>query len=208
MKIGIFSGSFNPVHRGHIALAHHVVQQGLVDEVWFIRTPQNPFKQPEDLIADDLRAEMLRRALAGHEAMRLCDIEDRLPRPSYTIDTLHALSAEFPQHDFYLMIGGDNWEVFDKWRNWQEILQHYHLLVYPRPGSLVGATRSGAALPTAHVTFLTDAPQYDISATELRAAVRRGDDAPLDRWLPTGVKPLFLSAMATTAEKSAGSAAE
>jgi nicotinate-nucleotide adenylyltransferase len=181
MKIGIFSGSFNPVHRGHVALAQYVVGRGVVDELWLIRSPQNPFKAQSELMDDDLRSRLLARAIEGKPGLRLCDIEDRLPRPSYTIDTLHALSREYPEHEFYLMVGGDNWAVFHKWRAWEEILRDYHLLVYPRPGYPLDTT------PVPHVQFLTDAPQFDISATQIREALQTGNHDLLQQWLPEGV---------------------
>jgi nicotinate-nucleotide adenylyltransferase len=187
MKVAIFSGSFNPVHRGHVALAEYVLRRQLAEEVWWIRSPQNPWKAQAELMDDALRTRLLARALEGRPGMRLCDIEDRLPRPSYTIDTLHALSREYPEHEFALMIGGDNWAAFRKWRAWEEILAEFRLLVYPRPGYEL---RPEA---TPHVTFLADAPQYDISATELRAALREGRREVLRRWLPDGVTELLLS---------------
>jgi nicotinate-nucleotide adenylyltransferase len=189
MKVAIFSGSFNPVHRGHVALADYVLTQGLAEEVWWIRSPQNPWKAQEELMDDALRTRLLARAIEGHSGMRLCDIEDRLPRPSYTIDTLKALRREYPAHEFALMIGGDNWAAFRKWRAWEEILTDFHLLVYPRPGYELRPTE------TPHVTLLTGAPQYPISATELRTALREGRRELLQKWLPDGVAELLLSEM-------------
>jgi nicotinate-nucleotide adenylyltransferase len=188
--VAIFSGSFNPVHRGHVALAEYVVAQGLVEEVWLIRSPQNPFKTRAELMDDALRTRMLARAIEGRPALRMCDIEDRLPRPSYTIDTLRALQRKHPDCELHLMIGGDNWAVFRQWRAWDEILRDFHLLVYPRPGYPTEA----AEVP--HVQFLNDAPQYDISATELRAALRAGNRPLLDAWLPEGVPQILVEAYA------------
>ena len=135
MKIGIFGGSFNPIHSGHAIIAHHVISSGEVDSLWLMVSPINPLKvgqvaQVSD--ADRLRmVEMVSRPLEGVETSAF---EFSMPRPSYTIDTLNALSAKFPDDEFYLIIGGDNWQVFGQWRNSEEILSKYHVLIYPRLG--------------------------------------------------------------------------
>lgn len=177
MRIGIYSGSFNPVHVGHVALCDYLVEQEVVDEVWLIRSPLNPFKTDtaNTLAPDTDREAMLRLAVEEHEGLQVCTMEDGLPRPNYTINTLHALEEQYPEHEFHLIVGADNWLAFDRWRAYEEILTRYHLVVYPRPGYLLdeeAKLRLGQEM-LAHVQFV-DAPQYDVSSTEIRAAIASG----------------------------------
>lgn len=177
MRIGIYSGSFNPVHVGHVALCDFLVAQQVVDEVWLIRSPLNPFKveSARTLAPDTDREIMLRLAIEGHKGLRVSTIEDDLPRPNYTINTLHVLEERWPEHEFHLIVGADNWLAFDRWKDYEEILKRYHLVVYPRPGYLLdedARLRLGAAA-LEHVRFV-DAPLYDVSSTELRAAIAAG----------------------------------
>lgn len=177
MRIGIYSGSFNPVHVGHVALCDYLVDQGVVDEVWLIRSPLNPFKveAASTLAPDADREAMLRLAIEGHRGLQVSTIEDDLPRPNYTINTLHVLEERWPEHEFHLIVGADNWLAFDRWRDYDEILTRYHLVVYPRPGYVLdeeAQLRLGAAA-LRNVQFV-DAPQYDVSSTELRASIAAG----------------------------------
>ncbi len=132
MTIGIFGGTFNPIHNGHIALAKRLLDEADLDEVWFVVSPQNPWKQNKTLLDDNLRLEMTRAALEGEQQMKVSDIEFSLPRPSYMWNTLQTLSRDFPEHEFVLLIGGDNWEEFDRWHCYEEILRHHRIVVYPR----------------------------------------------------------------------------
>jgi nicotinate-nucleotide adenylyltransferase len=192
MMVGVFSGSFNPVHNGHLSLAAYLLQQRCVEEVWWIRTPQNPWKPKASLLSDEHRAEMLRLAIVGLPGMRLCNIEDRLPQPSYTVDTLAALHAQYPQHRFCLVIGADNWALFDGWRQWERILAMCDLAVYPRPGYPLDHPAwfeawAGRAAAEAHIHLLPDAPTFDISATEIRTALNDADTRTAQTWLPASV---------------------
>lgn len=164
MKVGVYSGSFNPVHIGHIALVDYIIDQGIVDEIWLIRSPQNPLKASNTLLSDDHRAMMLKLAIEGHCGLKICTIEDDLPKPNYTINTLRALQAEYPDNEFYLIIGADNWDIFDKWRDWESILSDYNLIIYPRPGT-TNPVVDKDKYPNVQVV---NAPQYDISSTEIR----------------------------------------
>lgn len=164
MRIGIFSGSFNPVHYGHIGLADFIVQSELVDEVWLIRSPLNPLKKAEGMMSNDVRLRLLEEAIEGHKGLRVSTIEDELPVPNYTITTLRTLQERYPEHEFHLIIGADNWLIFPKWREWETILRDFHLIVYPRPGYTLTEI-SSEEFPTVTVV---DAPQFNISSTEIR----------------------------------------
>ncbi len=168
--MGIFGGSFNPIHNGHIAIARRALEQTAINEVWFMVSPQNPLKQHSDLLDDSLRLALVERAIEGERGMRCSDYEFRLPQPSYMWRTLQALSADYPHHTFALLIGADNWLCFDQWRNSGEILANHELYIYPRRGYDIDPH----ALPPG-VTYL-DMPLLDISATELRERMARGDD--------------------------------
>ena len=135
MVIGVFGGSFNPVHAGHISLAREVVARKLADKVVMVLSPLNPLKEdPASLIDDYLRMEMLRIACLPYPRLEVSDIELSMPRPSYTIDTLRRLAASNPGDSFRLVIGADNWECFDRWKDYREILRDFHPIVYPREG--------------------------------------------------------------------------
>ena len=170
MRIGIFGGSFDPIHTGHAIIAHHIIGSGVIDQLWLMVSPINPLKVGKARLvsdADRLRmVEMVSRTLDGVETSAF---EFTMPRPSYTIDTLNALQAKFPDDEFYLAIGADNWQVFDQWRNSDEILAKYHLLIYPRLGYEVD-------IPVAlrdRVT-LVDAPIIELSSTMVRERLARG----------------------------------
>jgi len=158
--VGIFGGSFNPIHCGHIALAQEILRQCELDEVWLMVSPQNPLKQlSPDLLDDQLRFQLAEKALEGVEGVKACDYEFGLPKPSYTWNTLQHLSKDYPDSRFTLLIGGDNWAHFTRWRHWKDILRCYDVIVYPRdeyPGTI-------------------DVPLLNVSSTEIRERVRRGE---------------------------------
>ena len=158
-KVAIFGGSFNPIHTGHIALAQAVQQQCGLDEVWLMVSPQNPLKRNDaDLLDDSLRFEMAQKALEGVEGVKACDYEFHLPKPSYTWNTLQNLTKDYPDCIFTLLIGGDNWAHFQRWRHWKDILWHHDVIVYPRDeyqGSI-------------------SVPLLNVSSTEIRKRVRAG----------------------------------
>lgn len=170
MNIGIFSGSFNPVHIGHLALANYLCEYEGLDEVWFMVTPHNPFKEEVQLMDDELRLKLVKLAIVGYPKFRASDFEFHLPRPSYTIHTLDGLKQTYPQHVFHLIMGSDNWAYFSRWYQSERILAENRILVYPRPGYPVAADN----LPR-QVTVATS-PVFEISSTFIRRAMKEGKD--------------------------------
>ena len=181
LKVGIFGGSFNPVHTGHVALAKSLCQKAGLDEVWFMVSPMNPFKKhATDLLADHLRLEMVRKAVENEPQLKASDYEFLLPKPSYTWNTLQALSADYPDTEFTLLIGGDNWAAFDKWYRSADILARYPIVVYPRQGSHTGNVPEGVTI--------VETPLLDISSTEIRQRIREGNS--IKGMVPLSVEPL------------------
>ena len=176
--LGILGGSFNPVHAGHMMLASYLSQWGYVDEVWLTLSPRNPLKEPGDLLPDMKRLAMLNIAVKGASAIDICDIELSLPKPSYTINTLDVLRERYPEYRFKLIIGSDNWRIFDQWRASRRILDEFGVIVYLRPGYPVDRR---------HVDGLevVDAPMMNVSSTFIRDAIARGRN--MNYFLPAGV---------------------
>ena len=168
IKTGIFGGSFNPIHNGHIQLVRQLREAAGLDEVWLMVSPQNPLKEQAGLLADDLRLQMARQALADEPFIKVSDYEFRLPKPSYTWNTLQSLGQDFPDRVFVLLIGGDNWERFSRWYRADDIISNYQIIVYPRRGSDIELT---SLPPTVSVV---EAELLDISSTDIRRRVRRG----------------------------------
>lgn len=167
-KIGLFFGSFNPIHTGHLIIANIMAENTDLSKVWFVVSPQNPFKPSKSLLHEFDRYDMVKAAIADHYKLEVSDVEFRMPKPSYTIDTLTVLSEKNPNRQFVVIIGQDNLENFDKWKNYQQILELYGLYVYPRPG-----VTESPLLRHKHVQ-LVPAPLIDISATYIRQAVKDG----------------------------------
>jgi len=166
IKTGIFGGSFNPIHNGHISLARQLKEKAGLDEVWLMVSPQNPMKRQADLLSDEARLQMARLALEHETGIIACDYEMHLPKPSYTWLTLQALSRDYPDRQFVLMIGGDNWTIFHRWYHADDILQNYQVVVYPRRDE----QPVKKALP-AGVTMV-EAELLDVSSTEIRQRIR------------------------------------
>ena len=174
--IGIFGGSFNPVHNGHIELARRLLTLAGLDEVWFVVSPQNPFKRNEKLLDDALRLEMVRLALADEPRMAASDCEFRLSRPSYMWHTLQSLAKDYPEREFVLLIGADNWARFDQWYAAREIIANHRIVVYPREGTPLNP----ASFPP-NVT-LADIGLVPGSSTEVRRRIACGQ--PIDGLVP------------------------
>jgi len=183
IETGIFGGSFNPIHTGHISLAERILTEARLGEVWFVVSPLNPFKRnADDLLADDKRLEMTRLALKDHPGLVASDYEFRLPRPSYTWKTLSRLRDDYPDRHFSLIVGADNWLAFDRWSHPEFIKANFPILVYPRPNSPLTAD----SLPKG-VSFI-DMPLCDLSSTEIRQRLREG--LPIDGLVPESILPL------------------
>ena len=171
MRVGLFGGSFNPIHNAHIALASTICEQARLDEVWFMVSPQNPLKQAQDLLDENERYEMVKLALESQaKVLKASNYEFHLERPSYTWKTLRALKLDFPQHEFSLIIGGDNWVRFPRWAHNEEILANHHIYIYPREDSEIDE----ATLP--ENVHLIHTPKINITSTMLREMVRNGKD--------------------------------
>jgi nicotinate-nucleotide adenylyltransferase len=167
-RIGLFFGSFNPIHVGHLIIASQVVEQTDRDEVWFVVSPQNPFKRKDSLLDQRQRLHLVRLGIGDDDRLRASDVEFGLPVPSYTVDTLAHLGERHPAHDFALIMGSDNLQSLPKWKNAPVLLDRYRMLVYPRPGFDGGALREHPA-----VRWL-DLPLLQISATFVRQAIAEG----------------------------------
>lgn len=176
--IGLLGGSFNPVHVGHMMLASYLVQWKYVDKVWLLLSPRNPLKDPGDLLPDVKRLAMLSLAAKGAQDIDICDIELTMPRPSYTINTLDLLAERYPDIRFKLVIGSDNWCIFDQWRQAQRILDDYGVIVYPRPGYPVERDDTAGM-------ELVDAPMVHVSSSFIRNAIAKGKN--MNYFLPQGV---------------------
>ena len=174
MRIGLFGGSFNPIHNAHIALASTIRKEARLDEVWFMVSPQNPLKQAQDLLDENERYEMVKLALESQaKVLKASNYEFHLERPSYTWKTLRALKLDFPQLEFSLIIGGDNWVAFPRWAHNEEILANHHIYIYPREDSEIDE----ATLPKN--VHLIHTPKINITSTMLREMIKDGKDISL-----------------------------
>ena len=171
MKIAIYSGSFNPIHLSHQKLAEYLIDKQLVDEVWFVVSPCNPLKDPASQLDEFIRLDMVVLAINGNPKLKASDVEFTMPVPSYTIDTLHQLTALYPEHTFALMIGSDNAVIFDQWKNYREILEEFPIYVYPRKG--YDFSTVAGIYPQMH---LLDTPFYEISSTQIRDMIKERKD--------------------------------
>ena len=166
MKIGLFFGSFNPIHHGHLIIANHIAQTTDLQEVWFVVSPQNPFKNAHSLLNENHRYHLLQLAIEGANKLRATNIEFKLPKPSYTVDTLAYLKDKYPTHSFSIIMGSDGFQNLDKWKNAQFIIKHYPIIIYKRSGFEITNTH-GAAITIA------DAPLLDISSTHIRYLIKK-----------------------------------
>lgn len=177
MKIGLFFGTFNPIHVGHLIIANHMAQHATIDQVWLVVTPHNPHKEKSTLLADHLRLDMVRDAIFDTPHLKASDIEFHLPKPNYTISTLTHLQEKYPQDEFCLLLGEDNLRSFNKWYNWQQILAKHQIFVYPRLTE-ESTERQQNPLLMAHpnVEFVSAVPILGISASAVRQRLAAGKD--------------------------------
>lgn len=167
MKIGLYFGSFNPIHIGHLIIASHVLNQTDLQQVWFVVSPQNPFKPASSLLNEYHRLHLVQLAVEDDIRLRASDIEFKLPKPSYTIDTLIYLKEKYPQHSFEIIMGSDSFQNLPKWKNASLLISDYAFIVYNRPGFTINNS-FGAKL------CILDAPLLTISATHVRDNIKAG----------------------------------
>ncbi len=172
MKIGLYFGSFNPIHIGHLAIANYMAEYSRLEQIWFVVSPQNPFKHQASLLADYHRLELVNRAIENYPKLKASNIEFGLPKPSYTVDTLTYLHEKYPQHDFALIMGADNLKHLNKWKNYKQLLQHYEIYVYPRPGF------NHKEMKIEGKINVIDAPLMEISSSFIRKAISDQKDIP------------------------------
>lgn len=170
MKVGLYFGSFNPIHVGHLIIANHICEYSDLEQVWFVVSPQNPFKQKENLANDYDRLHLVNLAIEDFPNLRTSNIEFGLSKPSYTIDTLTALKEKFPNFDFSVIMGSDNLENFKKWKNYEQILNQHSVIVYPRLGAGIGEWQNHSKVS------IVKAPLIEISSTFIRQAFKDGKD--------------------------------
>jgi len=167
MEIGLYFGSFNPIHHGHLIIAMFVQQSTPLKEVWFVVTPQNPLKPSASLLNEHHRYFMVQEAIQGEPSLKASNIEFHQPRPSYTVDTLAYLREQYPQHQFSVIMGSDAYQNFHRWKNPEVILKNHGIVVYKRPGFEINA-------PNNQITVLEKAPLLQISSTHIRELIKQG----------------------------------
>ena len=181
-RIGLFFGSFNPIHNDHLKLASFFYKNADLDLIWFLITPQNPWKKTTDLLDESERFKIVSEALVSHPKFEVNSIEFQLPKPSYTYTTLTKLKKQYPEKVFKLILGADNLISFDKWKNYDKILNEFELLIYPR--------KTNESVPKKFLKhsniFWSKAPNLIISSSEIRKKIREGDDVstqiPIKSW--------------------------
>lgn len=170
MHIGLFFGSFNPIHVGHLVLANYMASFTDLEQVWFVVSPHNPLKVKTSLLDQNHRLQLVNLAIESKSEFKSSNIEFGLSQPSYTVNTLAHLKEKYPKHTFSLILGEDNLESFTKWKNYEYILEHHKLYVYPRPGANSGDLKAHKQV------VMTEAPLMDISSTFIRNAIKAGKD--------------------------------
>lgn len=169
-KIGLFFGSFNPIHIGHLILGNYILENSDMEELWFVVSPQNPFKDKKSLLKDHNRLDMVQLAIKNYPKMRASNVEFSLPTPSYTIDTLTYLQEKYPDYSFSLIMGEDNLGSLHKWKNYELLLKNHQIIVYPR---IFGEEKNQNYLQHENISLIK-APVIELSATEIRNMIKEG----------------------------------
>lgn len=185
LKTGIYSGSFNPIHIGHLALANWLCEFGGMDEIWFLVTPHNPLKKRDELMDDNLRYQMVKAAVGDYSKFKASNFEFNLPKPTYTITTLRSLQQAYPDRDFHLIIGADNWASIEQWKDYQALLSEFPILIYPRKGFDIRIPEHNS-----HIRQV-DAPLIEISSTFIRQALNTGKDVRF--FIPEAIRKTLLA---------------
>ncbi len=170
MKIGLYFGSFNPIHIGHLIIANQLVENSDLDQIWFVVTPHNPFKKKSTLLDNYQRLEMVYLATKDYDTLKESDIEFNLPQPNYTVNTLVHLTEKYPKHEFALIMGEDNLKSFHKWKNYQTILEYHSIYVYPR----ISEGKIDTQFNNHPKITRVDAPIIELSSTMVRKAIKEG----------------------------------
>lgn len=166
MKIGLYFGSFNPIHTGHLIIASHIANHTLIEQIWFVISPQNPLKKENSLLNEHHRKHLVDLSIEGEKKLRTSNVEFKLPKPSYTIDTLTYLSEMYAQHEFSIIMGSDSFSNIRRWKNYEVLLKNYSIYIYERPGFPIKAPL------TSHIT-LVQAPLLEISSTRIRELIHQ-----------------------------------
>ncbi|MDR0743561.1 MAG: nicotinate-nucleotide adenylyltransferase [Tannerella sp.] len=183
MKTGIFPGSFNPIHIGHLALANWICEFCDLDELWFLVSPQNPLKEESGLMEEDKRLQMVEASIDGYPGFKVSNFEFALPRPSYTITTLRELQRQFPDKTFQLIMGADNWSRISRWKNHEALMSEFPIIIYPRKDYEI-------TIPPQYANIKkVDAPLLEISSTFIRQAFHEGKDIRF--FLPEKVREIY-----------------
>ncbi|MDD3404808.1 MAG: nicotinate-nucleotide adenylyltransferase [Sphingobacteriia bacterium] len=179
LHIGLYFGSFNPIHNGHLSLANYLIDNNYVDEIWLVVSPQNPFKQNKLQLPAQTRFSLAKKAVGNYQHIKVSDIEFDLPQPNYTINTLRILSQTYPLYKFSLIIGADNVNEFNRWKSYEDILKNYSVLVYPRTEYPINEL-----LPSMYL--LKKAPLFPFSSTTVREKIMNGED--ISKLVPASIK--------------------
>lgn len=183
-KIGLYFGSYNPIHQGHLKIAEYMLDKTEMEEVWFMISPQNPLKENDDLLDEHLRLSMVKLATKENPGLRASDFEFNLPRPSYTGNTLDQLKKQYPTHEFQMILGEDNIRYFHLWRDYERILNEIVIYVYPR-AELTSDAPNEELLRHENVRYQANAPLFDVSSTEIREAIENREN--VRTLIPEGV---------------------
>lgn len=184
MKVGLYFGSFNPIHIGHLIIANHILNESAIEKVWFIVSPLNPFKDTQSLMNEYDRIHLVNKAIEEDPRLKASDIEFSLPKPSYTVHTLAYLKEKYPDHSFSIIMGSDGFQNIGKWKNAEVIVENYPIIIYKRPGFEVDNTLN------AKITVM-NAPLLEISSTHIRELIKRGKS--IKYLVPSSIEEEILS---------------